>query len=88
MCIRDRCWPKTVAAIELNHSTVNAPVRMTVELSYAYWESNDISINNVAPSVTPRNPSVTSSAAPSRTSSGRAGSREAYLAAGGTEGGG
>ena len=73
------CWPKTVAAIELNHSTVNAPVRMTVELSYAYWESNDISINNVAPSVTPRNPSVTSSAASSRTSSTQPASR--YTAA-------
>ena len=57
------CWPKTVAAIELNHSTVNAPLRMTVELSYAYWETDEIKVNSVTPSVAPRNPSVTSSAA-------------------------
>ena len=36
------CWPKTVSAIELNHSTQNAPVRMTVEMQYAYWETDDI----------------------------------------------
>ena len=38
-------WPKTVSAIEFNHSTQNAPVRMTVEMTYAYWESDDIVSN-------------------------------------------
>lgn len=50
-------WPKTVTAIELNHSTQNAPVRVTVELAYAYWESDDISTNAIGTSVTPRNES-------------------------------
>ena len=36
------CWPKTVSAIELNHSTQNTPVRMTVEMQYAWWETDDI----------------------------------------------
>ena len=51
------CWPKTVAAIELNHSTVNTAVRLTVEMQYAYWESDDISVNSVSPSTTARNTS-------------------------------
>ena len=38
------CYPKTVAAIELNHSTTNAPVRLTVEMQYAYWETNDLAV--------------------------------------------
>jgi len=48
------CWPKTISNIELNHSTLNAPVRMTVEIQYAYWESEDITINSVGTSTTPR----------------------------------
>ena len=38
------CYPKTVAAIELNHSTTNTPVRLTVEMQYAYWETNDLAV--------------------------------------------
>ena len=40
--IYKECWPKTISAIELNHSTQNTPVRITVEMQYAYWISNDI----------------------------------------------
>ena len=50
-------WPKTVTAIELNHSTQNTPVRVSAELSYAYWESDDISTNRIGTSVTPKNQS-------------------------------
>ena len=50
-------WPKTVTAIELNHSTQNAPVRVTAEMTYAYWESDDISTNRIGTSVTPKNQS-------------------------------
>jgi hypothetical protein len=53
------CWPKTVAAIELNHSTVNTALRLTVEMQYAYWESNDIKLDSVNQTVAPRNPSTT-----------------------------
>ena len=54
-------WPKTVSAIELNHTTQNAAVRMTVEMSYAYWETSGetdkviISSNKIGTSVTPTN---------------------------------
>ncbi len=51
-------WPKTVTAIELNHSTQNAPVRVTAEMTYAYWESDDISTNSIGTSVAPRNQST------------------------------
>ena len=44
--IYKECWPKTVSAIELNHSTQNTPVRITVEMQYAYWISNDIKSSN------------------------------------------
>jgi len=40
------CWPKTVSAIELNHSTQNTPVRLSVEMQYAYWTSDDIKSSN------------------------------------------
>lgn len=50
-------WPKTVTAIELNHSTQNTPVRVSAEISYAYWESDDISTNRIGTSVTPKNQS-------------------------------
>ena len=42
------CWPKTVSAIELNHSTQNSPVRLSVEMQYAYWTSDDIKSSNGA----------------------------------------
>ena len=44
--IYKECWPKTVSAIELNHSTQNTPVRLSVEMQYAYWISNDIKSSN------------------------------------------
>ncbi len=44
--IYKECWPKTISAIELNHSTLNTPVRITVEMQYAYWISNDIKSSN------------------------------------------
>jgi hypothetical protein len=53
------CWPKTVSAIELNHSTQNTPARMTVEMQYAYWESDDITTNALGTSVTPKEPART-----------------------------
>ena len=48
------CWPKNVAQIDLNHSTTNAPVRLTVEMSYAYWETDDIKSNGVNQSAIPK----------------------------------
>jgi|TARA_B110000263_G_C15069043_1_gene400976 hypothetical protein len=42
------CWPKTVAAIELNHSTQNAAVKLTVEMQYAYWETIEIKTTNTS----------------------------------------
>ena len=44
--IYKECWPKTISAIELNHSTQNSPVRLSVEMQYAYWISNDIKSSN------------------------------------------
>ena len=35
------CFPKSVQAIELGHSLVNNTVRLTVEMSYAYWTTKD-----------------------------------------------
>ena len=40
----NECYPKTVQAIELNHSTQNATLRMTIEMAYAYWETDNIKI--------------------------------------------
>jgi hypothetical protein len=42
------CWPKTISAIELNHSTLNSPARITVEMQYAYWTSDDIESSKTA----------------------------------------
>ena len=39
------CWPKSVASIELNHSTQNSALRMTVEMEYAFWETEDLPLN-------------------------------------------
>ena len=44
--IYKECWPKTISAIELNHSTLNTPVRITIEMQYAYWISTDIKSSN------------------------------------------
>ena len=52
------CWPKTVSAIELNHSTQNTPVRMSVEMTYAYWETEEIQLTKFSEHIVPNNPSV------------------------------
>ena len=39
------CWPKSVASIELNHSTQNSALRMTVEMEYAFWETEDLPLS-------------------------------------------
>ena len=54
------CWPKTVAAIELNQGTQNAAVKMTVEMTYAYWETDDIKTNKVSEHIVPKTTSTTS----------------------------
>ena len=33
-------YPKTVNSIEMNHSTQNATVRLSVEMAYSYWTTN------------------------------------------------
>ena len=35
-------YPKTVTAVELNHGTTNASLRVTAEIQYAYWSTSDI----------------------------------------------
>ena len=35
-------YPKTVTAVELNHGTTNAALRVTAEIQYAYWTTNSI----------------------------------------------
>jgi len=35
-------YPKTVTAVELNHGTTNAALRVTAEIQYAYWSTGDI----------------------------------------------
>ena len=35
-------YPKTVTAVELNHGTTNATLRVTAEMQYAYWSTSDI----------------------------------------------
>ena len=35
-------YPKTVTAVELNHGTTNAAMRVTAEIQYAYWTTKDI----------------------------------------------
>ena len=35
-------YPKTVTAVELNHGTTNASLRVTAEIQYAYWTTNTI----------------------------------------------
>ena len=39
-------YPKTVTAVELNHGTTNATLRVTSEIQYAYWTTNSITIDN------------------------------------------
>ena len=35
-------YPKTVTAVELNHGTTYAAMRVTAEIQYAYWSTSDI----------------------------------------------
>ena len=35
-------YPKTVTAVELNHGTTNATLRVTAEMAYAFWTTSDI----------------------------------------------
>ncbi len=58
------CWPKNVAQIDLNHSTTNSPVRLTVEMSYAYWETDDIKSNGVNQSAIPKSSARASTTTP------------------------
>ena len=39
-------YPKTVTAVEMNHGTTNASMRVTAEIQYAYWTTNTITIDN------------------------------------------
>ena len=79
------CWPKTVSAIELNHSTLNTPVRLTVEMQYAYWESSDIKMDGVTHTAVQRMPSPSpSTSSTSPPISGHGGNQGHD--AGGTEG--
>ena len=53
-------YPKTVTAVELNHGTTNATLRVTTEIQYAYWTTNSFGHTNAiettgainAPSIT------------------------------------
>ncbi len=35
-------YPKTVTAVELNHGTTNATLRVTAEIQYAFWTTDTI----------------------------------------------
>ena len=39
-------YPKTVTAIELNHGTTNAALRVTAEIQYAFWTTSDIHLGS------------------------------------------
>ena len=41
-------YPKTVTAVEMNHGTTNATLRVTAELQYAFWTTNNIGLNKNA----------------------------------------
>ena len=41
-------YPKTVTAVELNHGTTNATLRVTAEIQYAFWTTNSIHLGNTA----------------------------------------
>jgi len=52
-------YPKTVTAVELNHGTTNAVLRVTAEIQYAYWTTNSISdtrSGSTTPAITTANP--------------------------------
>ena len=39
-------YPKTITAVELNHGTTNATLRVTTEISYAFWTTSDIHLGS------------------------------------------
>ena len=39
-------YPKTVTAVELNHGTTNAAMRVTAEIQYAFWTTNSIHVGS------------------------------------------
>ena len=39
-------YPKTVTAVELNHGTTNATLRVTAEIQYAFWTTNSIHLGS------------------------------------------
>jgi len=39
-------YPKTVTAVELNHGTTNASLRVTAEMQYAFWTTNSIHVGS------------------------------------------
>ena len=39
-------YPKTVAAVEMNHATTNSTLRVTAEMAYSYWTTKSIKYNN------------------------------------------
>jgi hypothetical protein len=39
-------YPKTVTAVELNHGTTNATLRVTAEIQYAFWTTKDIHLGS------------------------------------------
>ena len=39
-------YPKTVTAVELNHGTTNATLRVTAEMQYAYWSTDSIPMSH------------------------------------------
>ena len=39
-------YPKTVTAVELNHGTTNATLRVTAEIQYAFWTTNSVHLGD------------------------------------------
>ena len=39
-------YPKTVTAVEMNHGTTNATMRVTAEIQYAFWTTNAIHVGS------------------------------------------
>ena len=39
-------YPKTVAAVEMNHATTNSTLRVTAEMAYSYWTTKSIKSNS------------------------------------------
>ena len=39
-------YPKTVTAVELNHGTTKATLRVTAEIQYAFWTTNSVHLGD------------------------------------------